>query len=184
MSELETVAEELEVLGGTLMTVQSQLSNLTRAFREVESTAARHDQMFKRRADRPRRASRPVVGNPRARVAGLARQAKRSTWWDLDALDKPGQAKLAGEVLQFGAWVRHTYRLQQLPSDWAEDDALTEDMCALYVSWRNAYRNPQANPEGPLNWHDGLARFTRRCEDYVARSDKPLYGGTPQRPPA
>lgn len=125
------------------------------------------------RRNRPPAGSRPSRLR-RTQVLAGGRTAGRRPWWDMESLPPADRVRLGDDMQAWGNWLRSVYRIQALPSDWFDSTALRAEVLALYASWRAAYKHRGASPEQPSQWHETLARFITRVEEYNTRAGRNL----------
>lgn len=160
-----------QIVEGLVDTIEGQQA----AIEELRATVERTNRPpVTSRAPQPRR-HQPVAG---------IRGGHRRAWWNLDALPAAERERLETELQAWGNWVRSVYRIQTLPSAWADTAALRAEVLALYAAWRNAYRNPAASPDAPADWHDTLDRFIHRIEGFNTRAGRNLVGAVNTEFPA
>ena len=71
-------------------------------------------------------------------------------------------AAAQNELAAWVPWLVTVYRLEDLiPPCWPRHDALAEELAGLYLSWIGAW-STDADPAGPLVWHERLDRFRGR----------------------
>lgn len=97
-------------------------------------------------------------------VAGLATQlenqgrgglASGTTPWCWRDLSSEAAEALWTELTEWVKWLRGRYPVaEQLPACWPEHSELVEELTALYAAWKATYRNPEAHPTAPVEFHD------------------------------
>jgi hypothetical protein len=69
-------------------------------------------------------------------------------------------------LLTWTWWLVQRYELHaELGACWVHHPGLVEELTALCASWHGAY-NPDAGPDGPLRWHEALARARIRWREW------------------
>ncbi len=97
-------------------------------------------------------------------VAGLADQlgnrgpdesARGTTPWCWRDLSTEAAEALWTGLTEWVAWFRSRYPVaEQLPACWAQHPELVEELTALHAVWKAAYRDPDAHPTAPAEFHD------------------------------
>jgi len=86
-------------------------------------------------------------------VSGTITDAQ--TEWCWHGLTGPAAQQLWAELTDWVGWLRGRYPLaRQIPPCWWAHPELVEELTALLVAWRGAYRTPDAPATAPADWHD------------------------------
>lgn len=83
--------------------------------------------------------------------------------WDL--LHDADHGETLDALTTFVEWLRDRYRLHRhIPPCWAQHGAYTEELSALWISWRGVMEMPDRT-DAWITWHDHLHRLINRCRE-------------------
>jgi hypothetical protein len=128
---------------------------LAHEIEELQSTQGELAGMVARLAEAKEEATRP----------------QRPIWWP-DVTDAD-EHRAAWQAL--GAWVdealrgRHPELYKSLRQCWYRHPDVVDELCALWLAWWGAYKDPRASASAPIEWHDRwLPGCIARCAKAVA----------------
>ena len=108
--------------------------------------------------------------------------------WNWRTLHGHGAEILWRDVNDWVGWLRHRYPVaQQVPPCWWRHTELIEELTALYLAWRAAYTDANANLTAPADFHHhylpaAIERVTGwgvHCSDQHRDRASTVYAATP-----
>ncbi|MEU4239682.1 hypothetical protein [Actinoplanes sp. NPDC026619] len=106
------------------------------------------------------------------RRAGTNTAAERAIPWPLrwHDLTREAAAQTWSWLIDWVGWFVDRYQIaEEVPACWAQHPPLIEELTALAAAWHSSY-DDNAHPDGPLLWHERLARSRDRLrgwDDYT-----------------